>query len=79
MFDCVMCKNPEQSCYRASLCSKCEETKKIVAIYGIDRVNEALLEIFFLTRFLLISNRMNKKFCLLWITNRLFLIIHYIL
>ena len=46
MFDCVMCKNPEQSCYRASLCSKCEETKKIVAIYGIDRVNEALLEIF---------------------------------
>ncbi len=46
MFGCVMCNNPDETLVRASLCSKCEETKKIIAIYGIDRINEALLEIF---------------------------------
>ncbi len=46
MFNCILCNNADEYCMTSSLCSKCLETKKIIDLYGIDRVNESLLEIF---------------------------------
>ena len=45
-FYCSLCKNEEESCYISPFCTKCLETKKIISLYGIDRVNETLKEVF---------------------------------
>ena len=45
-FYCSLCKNEEEYCYVSPFCSACLETKKIIALYGIDRVNESLREVF---------------------------------
>jgi hypothetical protein len=45
-FYCSLCKNEEESCYISAFCTKCLETKKIISLYGIDRVNETLKEVF---------------------------------
>jgi len=43
MFACPLCND---WLYVASLCPNCKETKKIVACYGIDKVNTALTSFF---------------------------------
>ena len=45
-FYCSLCKNEEEYCYVSPFCSRCLETKKIISLYGIDRVNETLKEVF---------------------------------
>jgi len=45
-FYCALCKNEEESCYVSPLCSKCIELKKIVSLYGIEKINKTLSEIF---------------------------------
>jgi len=45
-FYCSLCKNEEECCYISSFCTKCLETKKIISLYGIDRINETLKEVF---------------------------------
>tara|TARA_R100000322_G_scaffold166969_1_gene134232 strand:- start:474 stop:743 length:270 start_codon:yes stop_codon:yes gene_type:complete len=45
-FYCSLCKNEEEYCYVSPFCSACLETKKIISLYGIERVNETLKEVF---------------------------------
>ena len=45
MLSCSMCNNPDEYCF-TGMCSKCNELKKIIDLYGIDRVNKSLTEIF---------------------------------
>lgn len=45
-FYCSLCANPDESCYISPFCSKCLELKKIIDLYGIDKVNKSLTTIF---------------------------------
>lgn len=44
MYSCILCDNQEE--WTMSLCSKCIEIKRIMDIYGVDKVKESLTYIF---------------------------------
>ena len=44
MWTCVLCGNKEE--WTRSLCNKCDNVKKIVDIYGIDKIAESLRYIY---------------------------------
>tara|TARA_R110001592_G_scaffold50510_1_gene156090 strand:- start:102 stop:290 length:189 start_codon:yes stop_codon:yes gene_type:complete len=44
MWTCILCDNKDE--WTRGLCTKCEEVKKIVDIYGIDKVVESIKYIY---------------------------------
>ena len=40
MYTCILCDNPDE--WTRGLCTKCEEIKKVISLYGVDKVTETL-------------------------------------
>jgi len=68
---CILCSNPEIVVYSDTnyLCPKCNELKKIIDIYSIDRINEVVKHVFIReeeaiknrTKMILRSNEKSEK------------------